>query len=94
MAGVAAQQLLEPLQREAACPVCFDTLAAPVAYLPCLHYFCKECIGEAMRHSKQCPICKLQIRTARREVKESGEMSAIAATIADIQQLVEAAGGQ
>jgi hypothetical protein len=47
------------------CPVCFDD--APDAATRCGHWFCRECLRNAMQIRRGCPVCKTALQ-ARRDV--------------------------
>ena len=47
------QKVVEGLERDITCPVCHDRFKEP-KILPCLHYYCKQCIQALMG----CPECR------------------------------------
>ena len=57
------------LAKQLQCPVCLDTFTLPVARLPCMHYFCGDCIKMCLdTGNTTCPHCKLGFK--RRDIQE------------------------
>ena len=46
------------------CNICLDEykVGDKISYLPCFHYFHYICIKEWIKKSKQCPLCKNEIK--------------------------------
>ena len=70
LAKLTAQKLsalsIEPIIKEFACSICQDSVNEPLVIKHCLHFFCKECIDKnILRFKKECPLCKVQLRTKR-----------------------------
>ena len=45
------------LGKELRCPVCLSLMGDPTQ-CPCGHVFCKDCIGQALKIAKHCPLCR------------------------------------
>ena len=58
---------LQKLDAELTCPVCTDHFKEPKV-LPCLHYYCKTCIGDLIKRAKghpfNCPECRREVGAA------------------------------
>ena len=50
------------------CPICLRNIYKGMFVTHCLHFFCLECIEEALKIKKSCPLCrkKLYYRPERR----------------------------
>ncbi|KFD61083.1 hypothetical protein M514_00675 [Trichuris suis] len=54
------------LKTELTCPICLDTLKETVRSKVCLHRFCRECIGRALRTgNSECPCCRSKLPCKR-----------------------------
>ncbi|CDW60931.1 zf-RING 2 domain containing protein [Trichuris trichiura] len=54
------------LRAELTCPICLDILKETVRSKECLHRFCKECIGRALRTgNRECPTCRAKLPSKR-----------------------------
>ncbi|XP_078037062.1 LON peptidase N-terminal domain and RING finger protein 2 [Augochlora pura] len=49
------------------CPICYEELSSDIKPMstPCGHIFCHNCLLEAIRISKRCPICKKSVKFPR-----------------------------
>ena len=47
------------------CSICLDVRRNP-AMTPCMHVFCRSCIGPWLDHHSACPICRHRITRGRR----------------------------
>ncbi|KAI9342792.1 hypothetical protein DFJ73DRAFT_842391 [Zopfochytrium polystomum] len=54
------------LESSLTCPICHDLFHVPVSAMPCLHSFCGGCISDWVARSRECPQCRLKIRTISR----------------------------
>eukprot|EP00735_Rhodelphis_limneticus_P006294 TRINITY_DN18681_c0_g1::TRINITY_DN18681_c0_g1_i1::g.20452::m.20452 TRINITY_DN18681_c0_g1::TRINITY_DN18681_c0_g1_i1::g.20452 ORF type:complete len:206 (+),score=18.13,sp/Q3UF64/RNFT2_MOUSE/33.61/1e-12,zf-RING_2/PF13639.1/1.9e-11,zf-C3HC4_2/PF13923.1/7.2e+03,zf-C3HC4_2/PF13923.1/3e-09,zf-C3HC4_3/PF13920.1/1e-08,zf-C3HC4/PF00097.20/5.7e-08,zf-RING_6/PF14835.1/2.3e-07,zf-C3HC4_4/PF15227.1/1e-06,zf-RING_5/PF14634.1/9.2e-07,zf-RING_UBOX/PF13445.1/3e-06,zf-RING_UBOX/PF13445.1/1.5e+02,zf-rbx1/PF12678.2/ len=46
------------------CPICTDTVKAPIALAGCEHIFCEECIDRWLSEHCTCPICRKKVPRA------------------------------
>ena len=46
------------------CSICLEmyTVGTKMSFLPCCHYFHSKCIKQLLKKSKNCPLCKLEIK--------------------------------
>ena len=47
------------------CPICFNLLKNPEAVRYCMHKFCRDCVTELSKSSRQCPQCRVQLGSRR-----------------------------
>lgn len=64
-------------------PRSLSIMSAPVARLPCCHYFCMDCVSQSIRFKPQCPVCKTAV--GRREVAPDDKMNRIVALYAQLE---------
>lgn len=50
------------LKSELICPICLDVFKCDALQTECFHQFCKDCLENHVKISKNCPICRTQIR--------------------------------
>ncbi len=64
--GEAETQLLDgkgkSLKEEDTCPICLEEHKEEARVSPCGHIFCLECLKEVAKISKQCPLCRGELR--------------------------------
>lgn len=64
---------------ENACPICFDTMGTKSAKTTCNHRFCKKCITDWSKKSKECPLCRQKFEVvadvAQQSMSSSGALS-------------------
>ena len=53
------------LSQELICAICLDLIYQCVTLMPCLHNLCGSCVSELVNHSKNCPMCKCEIKEAK-----------------------------
>jgi hypothetical protein len=51
------------------CAICMDIIQNPLM-TPCNHWFCRDCMTDALRHSNSCPLCRhrMSIKDIRKPV--------------------------
>ena len=47
------------------CPICFNLLKNPEAVRYCMHKFCRDCVTELSKSTRQCPQCRVQLGSRR-----------------------------
>ncbi|GFH13052.1 uncharacterized protein HaLaN_08857, partial [Haematococcus lacustris] len=79
-------ELVRNLGMDLRCPVCLCLMKQPTQ-LGCCHFFCMDCITEAMRMEKQqCPVCKATMN--RRDIGPNALMEALVYKYARIEALL------
>ena len=68
----------EATAKSLACPICLDTLTAPVV-TACGHRFCEACIRAALCHKKECPTCRSKV-SCHRELRADGPLADLLGT--------------
>jgi len=56
---------LAPILEGLKCAICLDVLKNTRIVMDCLHRFCEECIEQALKCGKHCPICRVVIPSRR-----------------------------
>ena len=51
------------------CAICSEILHNAATAMPCLHNFCAGCISQWAERSTQCPTCRGQMQTIRRNAQ-------------------------
>jgi hypothetical protein len=54
-------------ETEETCSICLDSPTNPVK-TPCLHMFCRMCIGSWLDKKLVCPVCRVRIPAGKREL--------------------------
>ena len=67
---------VDHLEKDLECPVCFQLFYRPVT-LGCGHTFCQVCLSRAVRHSPQCPLCRLPTALDVDQAKTSNVITTI-----------------
>jgi len=58
----------ERMWEEMKCIICTEFMYQPVTLMPCLHNFCGACYSDWLAKSKECPGCRAEVNTVKKNV--------------------------